>query len=254
MRRELKFRRLLRKHWSTLWRRCRQTSRLRGKMKTIICSIALLSFTFPAWAGHAFHVEDLQRVSRVDGPRVSPDGKWVAFTVSRSDVEKNRRVTNIWMIPASGGDPQQLTFGDQGFNGDQRWSPDSRYLYFVSTRVDNKRQIFRRPVTGGEAKQVTTVPTGVDAYVLSPDGKNIAITASVFPSCTDMACNEKMAKERADNPVKTRVITEMPFRRLDTWVDGMRNHRSGRRAARRKSRFLPTAAKFVFPALWRMRR
>jgi len=193
-------------------------------MKAIICSIALLSFTLPAWAAHAFHVEDMQRVSRVDGPRVSSDGKWVAFTVSRADVEKNRRVTNIWMVPAPGGDAQQITFGDKGFNGDQRWSPDSRYLYFVSTRVDDKRQIFRLPVAGGEAKQVTTVPTGVDAYVLSPDGKTIAITASVFPSCTDMACNEKMAKERADNPVKTRVITEMPFRRWDTWVDGMRNH------------------------------
>jgi Tol biopolymer transport system component len=95
-------------------------------MKTIICSFVLLSFTLPGWGAHAFHVEDLQRVSRVDGPRVSPDGKWVAFTVSRSDVEKNRRVTNIWMTPASGGDPQQLTFGEQGFNGDQRWSPDGR--------------------------------------------------------------------------------------------------------------------------------
>ncbi len=193
-------------------------------MKTLICSFVLLSIAFPAWAAHPFHVEDMQRLSRVGGPRVSPDGKWVAFTVTRSDVAKNRSVTNIWMIPASGGDPQQLTFGEQGSNGDLRWSPDGRYLYFISNRVDNKRQIFRLPVAGGEAKQVTTVPTGVDAYVLSPDGKTIAITATVFPSCTDMACNEKMAKERADNPVKTRVIQEMPFRRWDTWVDGMRNH------------------------------
>jgi dipeptidyl aminopeptidase/acylaminoacyl peptidase len=193
-------------------------------MKTLICSLALLSFAFPARAAHAFHVEDMQQLSRVGGPRVSPDGKWVAFTVARSDVAKNRSVTNVWIISGSGGDPRQLTFADQGSNGDLLWSPDGRYLYFVSTRVDNKRQIFRLPVAGGEAKQVTTVPTGVDAYVLSPDGKTIAITATVFPSCTDMACNEKMAKERTDNPVKTRVIMEMPFRRWDTWVDGMRNH------------------------------
>ena len=193
-------------------------------MKTLICSFALLSFVFTAWAAHPFHVEDMQRLSRVGDPRVSPDGKWVAFTLTRSDVEKNRAVANIWRIPAAGGDPQQMTFGEQGFNGDVRWSPDGRYLYFVSTRVDNKRQIFRLPVNGGEAKQVTTVPMGVDAYVLSPDGKTIAITARVFPSCTDMACNEKMAKERTDNPVKTRVITDIPFRRWDTWVDGMRNH------------------------------
>jgi dipeptidyl aminopeptidase/acylaminoacyl peptidase len=166
----------------------------------------------------------MQRLSRVGDPRVSPDGKSVAFTVTRSDIGKNLPVTNVWTIPAAGGDPQQLTFGEQGFNGDVRWSPDGRYLYFISTRVDKKRQIFRLAVNGGEAEQVTTVPTGVEAFVLSPDGKTIAITASVFPSCADMACNQRMAKERTDNPVKARVITEIPFRRWDTWVDGMRNH------------------------------
>jgi dipeptidyl aminopeptidase/acylaminoacyl peptidase len=166
----------------------------------------------------------MQRLSRVGSPRVSPDGQWVTFTVTRSDVEKNRSVTNIWRIPATGGDPQQLTFAEEGSNADVRWSPDGNYLYFISSRVANKPQIFRLPANGGEAKQLTRFPTGVDAYVLSPDGKTIAITASVFPACTDMACNEKMAKARTDNPVKARVITEIPFRRWDTWVDGMRNH------------------------------
>ena len=193
-------------------------------MKTFVCLFAALLVVVPARAADVFHVEDMERLSRVGDPQVSPDGKWVAFTVTRSDIVKNRMVTNIWMVPAAGGDPQQLTFGEQGSNGDVRWSPDGRYLYFVSTRVDNKPQIFRLPVAGGEAKQLTAVPTGVDAFVLSPDGKTIAITAKVFPSCADMACNEKMAKERSDNPVKARVITEIPFRRWDTWVDGMRNH------------------------------
>jgi dipeptidyl aminopeptidase/acylaminoacyl peptidase len=166
----------------------------------------------------------MQRLSRVGSPRVSPDGQWVTFTVTRSDVEKNRPVTNIWRIQAAGGDPQQLTFAEEGSNADVRWSRDGNYLYFISNRVDNKPQIFRLPANGGEAKQLTRFPTGVDAYVLSPDGKTIAITASVFPACTDMACNEKMAKARTDNPVKARVIAEIPFRRWDTWVDGMRNH------------------------------
>jgi dipeptidyl aminopeptidase/acylaminoacyl peptidase len=193
-------------------------------MKTLICSLALWSFALSAWAAHPFQVEDMQRLSRVASPRVSPDGQWVAFTVTRSDVEKNRSVTNIWRIRAAGGDPQQLTFAEGGSNGDVRWSPDGNFLYFISNRADNKPQIFRLPANGGEAKQVTRFPMGVDGYVLSPDGKAIGITASVFPACTDMACNEKMAKARTDNPVKARVITEIPFRRWDTWVDGMRNH------------------------------
>ncbi|HXU21550.1 MAG TPA: S9 family peptidase [Verrucomicrobiae bacterium] len=193
-------------------------------MKVLVRLLTFLAFASPAFAAHSFHVEDMQKLSRVAAPKVSPDGKWVAFTVTRSDVAKNKTVTNIWMVAATGDKPRQMTFADQGSNNSPRWSPDGRYLYFLSTRLENKPQIFRLPVAGGEAEQITKVPTGVGGYVLSPDGKTIAITASVFPSCSDMACNEKKAKERADNPVKVRVITEMPFRRWDTWVDGMRNH------------------------------
>jgi dipeptidyl aminopeptidase/acylaminoacyl peptidase len=192
-------------------------------MKALILVLALLPSS-PAFAAHPFRVEDMQKLSRVSGPKVSPDGKWIAFTVTRSDVAKNKSVTNVWMVAVAGGEPRQLTFAEQGFNGNLRWSPDARYLYFLSSRVDNKPQIFRLAVAGGEAKQITNVPIGVASYVLSPDGKTFAITASVFPSCSDMACNEKMAKERADNTVKVRVITEMPFRRWDGWVDGKRNH------------------------------
>jgi len=193
-------------------------------MKAAVPVLVLLCFALPAFAAHAFHVEDMQKLSRVSGPEVSPDGKWVAFSVARSDLAKNKMVTNIWMVAATGDQPKQLTFAEQGSNNSLRWSPDGRYLYFLSTRVDDKAQIFRLPFGGGEAQQITKVPTGVEGYVLSPDGKTIAIIAKVFPSCADMACNEKMAKERADNPVKVRVITEMPFRRWDTWVDGLRNH------------------------------
>jgi len=193
-------------------------------MKFFTAVLALLWVAFPTQAAHSFRVEDMQHLSRVSGLKLSPDGKWVAFVVSRPDVAKNKSVNNIWIVSASGGDPQQLTFAEQGSNDNPRWSPDSHYLYFLSSRVENKPQIFRLAITGGEAKQITNVPTGVAGYIVSPDGKTIALTASVFPSCPDMACNEKAEKERADNPVKVRVITEIPFRRWDEWVDGKRSH------------------------------
>jgi len=160
----------------------------------------LLSVAVSAHAAHSFHVEDMQRLSRVSGLKLSPDAKWVAFTVARPDVTKNRSVKNIWLVSANGGEPQQLTFAEQGSNDSVHWSPDGRYLYFLSSRVGNKAQIFRLAITGGEAKQITNVPAGIAGYILSPDGKMIALTASVFPSCTDMACDEKAEKERSDNP------------------------------------------------------
>jgi Tol biopolymer transport system component len=182
------------------------------------------NFALPARAAHSFHVEDMQRLSRVGGMKLSPDGKWVAFVVSQSDIGKNRFVRNIWIAPANGGAPQQMTFAEERSNDRPRWSPDSHYLYFLSTRIDKKPQIFRLAISGGEAKQITNIPTGIASYILSPNGKTIALTASVFPQCTDMACNEKAEKEHAENPVKVRVITEIPFRRWDAWVDGRRNH------------------------------
>src|SRR5579872_2391023 len=106
-------------------------------MKPLACAFAVLLVASTASSARPFQVEDMQRLSRVGGARLSPDGKWVAFTVTRSDVAKNRTVTNVWMIPAAGGDPQQLTFADRGSNSGLRWSPDARFLYFVSNRVDN---------------------------------------------------------------------------------------------------------------------
>src|SRR5579862_9090158 len=188
----------------------------------LLCAL-VLSLAVQASA-HPFKVEDMQNLSRVGDVRVSPDGRWAVFAVTRSDLAKNRAVTNLWKVPTAGGEPQQLTFAQQGSNNAPRWSADGRYLYFLSSRVEDKPQVFRLASEGGEAKQITNYATGVSGFVLSPDGNTLAIVASVFPSCTDMACNEKLLKERKDNPVKARVITEMPFRRWDSWVDGLRNH------------------------------
>ncbi len=191
--------------------------------RALLGALTLLCLTAAALA-HPFRVEDMQNLSRVGEVRISPDGLWAAFTVTRSDLAKNRSVTNLWRVPTAGGEPQQLTLVEHGSNDTPRWSADGRYLYFLSSRVNDKSQVFRLAVAGGEAKQITSFAAGVSHFVLSPDGNTLEITASVFPSCTDMACNEKRLKEHADDPVKARVLTEMPFRRWDSWIDGQRNH------------------------------
>jgi dipeptidyl aminopeptidase/acylaminoacyl peptidase len=193
-------------------------------MKSLYSALACLTLAVPAGAAHPLKVEDVQKLSRIGSAQVSPDGKWVAFTVTRSDVAKNKMVTNLWMLPAAGGTPQQLTFSEKGSNGQPRWSPDSRFLYFVSTRTDNKPQVFRLPVAGGESSQVSTATTGIEAYYLSPDGGTIAFVSTVYPDCSDLPCSEKKAKEKEEDPVKAEIITEIPFRRWDSWVEGKRRH------------------------------
>src|SRR5262249_53132766 len=160
----------------------------------------VLSLMSPVSA-RPFKVEDMQNLSRVGEVRISPDGRWAVFTLTRSDLAKNRSVTNLWRVPTAGGEPQQLTFEQQGSNNTPRWSADGRYLYFISSRVEDKPQVFRLALAGGEAGKITNFATGVSNFVLSPDGRTLAIIASVFPSCSDMACNENLLKERKDNPV-----------------------------------------------------
>ena len=191
--------------------------------RALLGALTLMCLTATVLA-HPFQVEDMQNLSRVGEVRISPDGQWAVFTVTRSDLAKNRSATNLWRVSTAGGEPEQLTFVDHGSNTTPRWSSDGRYLYFLSSRVDAKPQVFRLSVAGGDAMQVTSFATGVADFVLSPDGNTLAIVASVFPSCTDMACNAKRLKDDTDDPVKVRVITEIPFRRWDSWVDGQRNH------------------------------
>ncbi len=187
-------------------------------------ALLLLLQAAPASAPHPFRVEDLQKLRRLNEAMLSPDGRWVAYSIQTSDVKKNKSATNLWLIPAGGGSPIQLTFSEQGSNSLVRWAPDSRSLYFLSSRDKDTPQIFRLAMGGGEASQLTHFAIGVGSFLLSPDGKTLAVTASVFPDCRDLACNEKKKKEVEDNPVKVRTITTLPFRRWDEWVDGKRNH------------------------------
>src|SRR5262245_26317651 len=102
-------------------------------MKALLSLMIMLCLaTAVVAAPHPFQVEDMQKLSRVGGAQLSPDSKWVAFTVARSDVAKNKSVTNLWMVSADGGTPQQLTFATAGSNAGPAWSPDSKYLYFIS--------------------------------------------------------------------------------------------------------------------------
>ncbi len=103
--------------------------------------LPVLLLPLSAFAGRPFQVEDLHRLFRTSDAQLSPDGQWVAFTVARSDLAKNKMVPNLWLVPASGGAPRQITFGEKGSNVRPRWSADSRSIYFLSSRVEDTAQI-----------------------------------------------------------------------------------------------------------------
>ena len=159
---------------------------MRGITKQAAGAIALAIFiavtaaapaSGQAPARRAPTVEDLMALKSVGGARVSPDGRWVAYTVTETDLAQDAYVTHIWLVDAGGGEPLQLTRGPKSASG-PAWSPDGKWLAFTSSRVDDKSQIFAIRPDGGEAVQLTKAETGVNGFAWSPDGKAIAFTAS----------------------------------------------------------------------------
>lgn len=105
-----------------------------------------------------------------------PDGRWVVFALTRTDVEANTDHTDLILLEVDTGEQRQLTHVD-AVNTEPAFSPDSREVAFLSTRA-GVPQIFTLPIDGGEARQITTLPQGIGGGpVWSPDGARIAFTA-----------------------------------------------------------------------------
>jgi dipeptidyl aminopeptidase/acylaminoacyl peptidase len=130
----------------------------------------------PLPQGHVPTIDELLELKRVGSPAISPDGRFVAYTLRETDWKDNAYETQVWLVATQGGEPRQITRGDRS-SGSPAWSPDGRWLAFVSER-DGKRQIYRIDPTGGEAEPLTKVDEGVASFAWSPDGASIAFTST----------------------------------------------------------------------------
>jgi dipeptidyl aminopeptidase/acylaminoacyl peptidase len=165
--------------------------------------------------------DDMIKLHRVAEPQISPDGKWVAYTVTTPDMDANRNAGNLWLVATEGGAPIQLT--QSGHDTSPVWSSDGKMLAFLSSRT-GESQVYVLPMEGGEAHAWTHLSTGADIVKWSPDGKTIAFTSSVYPDCKDDACNKLRNEEREKNKVKAHVTERLLYRHWTHWSEGKRSH------------------------------
>ncbi len=171
-------------------------------------------------APRALTVDDYFKIGEVDDPQISPDGLWVAYTVTISDLEEDESKSRIWMVPAAGGEAVPMTSEDREAS-QPRWSPDNRYLAFLSAPEDGKDQVWTLFREGGEAVQLTDTAQDVSDYEWSPDGKRVVLVLQ-DPTAEELAV--KMGGKKPKNPPPW-VITRRQFKEdYIGYLDSRRSH------------------------------
>ncbi len=130
-------------------------------------------------------LDDLAKVRGVSDPRVSPDGQWVAYVVGTIDAEKDTRDSDLWMASWDGTQQIRLTSTPDSTERAPRWSPDGKYLAFLSARGGEEAkkkgaQVWLLNRAGGEAQQLTDIKGGVAEYAWSPDGSRLCLVVNDF--------------------------------------------------------------------------
>jgi dipeptidyl aminopeptidase/acylaminoacyl peptidase len=164
--------------------------------------------------------DDIFNLEEVRDPQRSPDGKWVAYTVTRAIRESDKNDTDVWMVSWDGRQQIQLTFSPDS-ESSPRWSPDGKFLAFVSSRQGAKGgQIWLLNRAGGDAFKLTDVKGGVSEYQWSPDSTRFILAVTdPDPAETDV---EKKDPPKTPKPI---VVDRYRFKQdVGGYLNARRSH------------------------------
>lgn len=166
-----------------------RTRRL-GSVSALVLALSIVSLFAAEPAKRPLSVDDMSKMRDVSDPQVSPDGKWIAYVVGTTDAEKDKRDNDLWMTSWDGAQRIRLTSTTESSEGTPRWSPDNRYLAFLTTRGDEEEkkkggQVWLLDRRGGEAQKLTDIKGGIADYAWSPDGKRLVLVVNDFDPNSD---------------------------------------------------------------------
>jgi dipeptidyl aminopeptidase/acylaminoacyl peptidase len=210
------------------------------RLVTLCLAFIVFSFSAQAQSKHPFTFEDMMKLKRVGDPQVSPDGKWVIFSVVDVDLAANSKTPHIWIVPlnadvetAAPGRPAERIL-ISGQDADRpRWAPDGKRFTFLSTKEGGSQVWIADfdPAAGAviSSHKLTSIVTEASGELWSPDGKNILFTSDVYPECDGTAqaeadCNARKVKGAEQSKVKALVFDHLLYRHWNAYKEGKRTH------------------------------
>ncbi len=205
------------------------------KLRVTIGALTLIALTFVLalaqnGGSRGITPEDYLAFEFISDPNISPDGKLVAYVLTKIDRAQNRRNSAIWLAATDGSRaPWQFTTAPQSSNS-PRWSPDGKSLAFLSSRPSEttpasgaasaeppRNQVYLLSMNGGEAKRITNLKNGVSLFRWSPDGTRLVVVSRLGPS--DSRTSD--SRDRSD----VRHYKNSSYKFNDTgWFDDRRTH------------------------------
>jgi dipeptidyl aminopeptidase/acylaminoacyl peptidase len=191
----------------------------------VLQAVALLAVCTPLLPAAAaerrpLRPADVLALKDVGDPRLSPDGQWVAFTVRSLRAKEDDANVDVYMVPFAGGDALRVTASEEAETR-PRFSPDGRYLAFLSERHGKRTQVYLLDRRGSEAVKLTDYPGSVSDLEWSPDGKRLALVVS---DADPNAPAEDADGEDEERP-RPIVITRRQFKRDgEGYLTDVRSH------------------------------
>jgi dipeptidyl aminopeptidase/acylaminoacyl peptidase len=181
--------------------------------------------------------DDMMQMKRLGETAVSPDGKWLAYSVTTVNLEQNTKTPELWLQKITGGDPIKLTVAQPGDSGPQ-FSPDGKRILFLSSQFGNKQQVYIADfdsATGATSnqKRLTFIWSEADNALWAPDGKSVVFTSAVYPDCpairfddfaTGDNCNIGRDEARDKSKVKAQIFDHLLYRHWNHWTGEKRSH------------------------------